>query len=301
MTASSRSRWRSSRSPTRRGALRNGVPREPAYTGSVPGGVARPCRRADGTRLRDAIAGNRVVIRHAVVASARDVLGYCEVAHRAGAGPRSGRPARRRRHGDRGASRARLDADRRRRARGVPADGARRDALAGASELVLAVEDVARATAGLVATVGSLSTDPGAGNVVPGKARTHARRPAFRGRFRLRRPTRSGRGASVSARAAGSTLEWRRCSIHRPSGLDPGLRSPRARGPRARVCPSGESPSGAGHDAACWPHLARRRCCSSAAPAVSVTTRPRGRVSEEDVAVAVDVLERFVTLLAERQ
>ncbi len=44
----------------------------------------------------------------------------------------------------------------------------RRDALAGASEMVLAVERVARETAGLVATVGQIHAKPGAVNVVAG-------------------------------------------------------------------------------------------------------------------------------------
>lgn len=44
----------------------------------------------------------------------------------------------------------------------------RRDALAAAAEMVLAIEDVGRSTNGLVATVGQISASPGAINVVPG-------------------------------------------------------------------------------------------------------------------------------------
>jgi allantoate deiminase len=47
---------------------------------------------------------------------------------------------------------------------------ARRDALAGAAATVVAVEAIARATAGLVATVGEMTIAPGAANVVPGAA-----------------------------------------------------------------------------------------------------------------------------------
>ena len=46
----------------------------------------------------------------------------------------------------------------------------RRDALCGAAEMVLATEDVARKNPGLVATVGRISAEPGAVNVVPGRA-----------------------------------------------------------------------------------------------------------------------------------
>jgi len=48
--------------------------------------------------------------------------------------------------------------------------GLRRDALAGASEFVLAAEALARQTPGLVATVGTLKALPGASNVIPGAA-----------------------------------------------------------------------------------------------------------------------------------
>jgi allantoate deiminase len=44
----------------------------------------------------------------------------------------------------------------------------RRDALAGAAEFVLVAEALARRTPGLMATVGSLETRPGAPNVIPG-------------------------------------------------------------------------------------------------------------------------------------
>jgi hydantoinase/carbamoylase family amidase len=46
---------------------------------------------------------------------------------------------------------------------------ARRDALAGAAELVTSVERRASTTTGLVATVGELHVRPGASNVIPGE------------------------------------------------------------------------------------------------------------------------------------
>ena len=45
----------------------------------------------------------------------------------------------------------------------------RRDALAGAAEWIVAVEQEANAKAGLVATVGRIEAEPGAGNVIPGR------------------------------------------------------------------------------------------------------------------------------------
>ncbi|WP_291424690.1 allantoate amidohydrolase [Deinococcus sp.] len=46
----------------------------------------------------------------------------------------------------------------------------RRDALAAAARFMVAAEDLARATPGLVATVGMVEARPGAGNVIPGAA-----------------------------------------------------------------------------------------------------------------------------------
>jgi len=46
----------------------------------------------------------------------------------------------------------------------------RRDALAAAAEWITGVEQLARSTDGLVATVGKIALEPNAGNVVPGKA-----------------------------------------------------------------------------------------------------------------------------------
>lgn len=49
--------------------------------------------------------------------------------------------------------------------------GLRRDALAGAAEWIALVESLAGKTPGLVATVGKLEVEPGAGNVIAGQAR----------------------------------------------------------------------------------------------------------------------------------
>ena len=45
----------------------------------------------------------------------------------------------------------------------------RRDALSAAAEFVLAVEAIARAMPGLVATVGQVNVQPGVSNVIPGQ------------------------------------------------------------------------------------------------------------------------------------
>ena len=47
----------------------------------------------------------------------------------------------------------------------------RRDPLPAAAEIVLAAEDLARQTSGLLATVGTIDVTPGASNVIPGQVR----------------------------------------------------------------------------------------------------------------------------------
>ena len=125
----------------------------------------------------------------------------------------------------------------------------RRDALAGAAEFILAAEALARRTAGLVATVGSLAVSPGAANVIPDGAvlTVDVRHPAD-GRRRaalafLRRTGREiagRRGLSFTMKvvqdadsvACSKALSARLAScVRRQQGASPAL------------------PSGAGHDA----------------------------------------------------
>jgi allantoate deiminase len=170
---------------------------------------------------------------------------------------------------------------------------ARHDALAAAAELVLTIEAVARATGGLVATAGRLAVEPGARNVIPGRAALtadvrHADDDARRAAVeRLR-----ARAHEIAAaRAVG--LEWREAAEVAAVAMDPGLTAALAAaagGPVARLT------SGAGHDAAMM---------ASIAPAAMLFVRCRRGISHHpdeaveaaDVAVAIDVLERFVHAL----
>jgi allantoate deiminase len=125
----------------------------------------------------------------------------------------------------------------------------RRDALAGASEFILAAEALARRTAGLVATVGCLDVSPGASNVIPGGAAltVDVRHPADARRRdavrRLRRKGREiakGRGLSFSMKVVqdGDTVA---CSGALSARLAASVRRQQGR--------SLSIPSGAGHDA----------------------------------------------------
>ena len=53
---------------------------------------------------------------------------------------------------------------------GTMVHGRRRDALAGAAEIILQIEKIGRETAGLFATVGNVQASPGLSNVISGRA-----------------------------------------------------------------------------------------------------------------------------------
>ncbi len=174
----------------------------------------------------------------------------------------------------------------------VPMAG-RRDALAAAAELVLAVEAAGRSADGLVATAGRLTVEPGARNVIPGAATLVAE---------VRHPDDDVRRAAVEhlrARAhsiAGERsvgLEWRETGEQPAVAMDAGLTAALADAVAAAGLPVERLGSGAGHDAA---------MLAAVTPAAMLFVRCRHGISHHpdeaveaaDVAAAIDVLERFV-------
>jgi len=174
----------------------------------------------------------------------------------------------------------------------LPMD-ARHDALAAAAEAVLAVERHGRAEPGLVATVGALSLSPNVGNVVPGEVRMlldmrHADDA-------VRRRTAEEVRADVDgiAAARGVDADWTTRYDTPAAVLDATLRGRLAAAVRDLGLPVRELVSGAGHDA-----VVLSRICPAAMLFVrcaeGISHDPRESVSAEDVAVALDVLERAV-------
>jgi hydantoinase/carbamoylase family amidase len=173
----------------------------------------------------------------------------------------------------------------------------RRDPLPAAAELVLAAELLARQTPGLLATVGAIDADPGASNVIPGRVTLS---------LDVRHPEdvlRANAVETLHARAVDIAvaraldLEWRVARDHPAVPCDPALISCLSRA----VAESGHTvlslPSGAGHDAVTMSAVVPVamlfvRCAGGIShhPAESVTT--------DDVAVAIDVLDRFLASLA---
>ena len=172
----------------------------------------------------------------------------------------------------------------------------RSDALAAAAEWMLAAESLAREQDGLVATVGRLTVEPGASNVIPGRAELsldlrHAD-DAVRGQAgdELRRK------AEAIAATRGVAVQWRAAQSAAVT-LSPELTERLAEAVGRAGRPVVRLPSGAGHDAVMLSRLT---------PAAMLFVRCRGGVSHnpaesvtlEDVAAAIDASVSFLELLA---
>jgi allantoate deiminase len=124
----------------------------------------------------------------------------------------------------------------------------RKDALAGAADFTLAVEKLARTTAGLVGTVGLLTVSPGAANVIPAEvvhtldvrhAKDGVRRAAL---------LKLGRVARRIAQERGLKVSWQRTQDNGAVACSPVLTAALQRSVKAVQGKSLSLVSGAGHD-----------------------------------------------------
>jgi allantoate deiminase len=173
----------------------------------------------------------------------------------------------------------------------------RRDAAVALAEFVVAVEEAGRTTPGLVATVGRLSAEPGAPNVIPGRAVASldvrhaddvARRQAL---------AELAERAAVIAARRGVDLAWEERMATPATAMDPELTELLASAVAEEGLEDVQLPSGAGHDAVALSALTGTamlfvRCAGG------ISHHPDESVDAADVAVAIDVLERFMRLLA---
>ncbi len=176
----------------------------------------------------------------------------------------------------------------------------RHDAFAGAAEIALLVEALARANPPAVATVGDCTVEPGAGNVIPGRATLELdlRAPEDGLRHRLLAELRYRAAAIAEERGLSVTLERR----HEVPAVRCDARLSRllAEAVEARGHPVLELPSGAGHDA---------MAIAAALPVAMLFVRCRGGVSHHpdelvtatDVEAALDVLLGFLERLGEAE
>jgi allantoate deiminase len=125
----------------------------------------------------------------------------------------------------------------------------RRDALASAAEWIVAVENLARRTADLVATVGFVEAKPGATNVIAGEARAtlDIRHASDRARTEARDEL-IRQAESIAARR-GVTVKWRTLLSQNAVALDPFLTGQIEQAIQRIRCEPHRMASGAGHDA----------------------------------------------------
>jgi allantoate deiminase len=124
----------------------------------------------------------------------------------------------------------------------------RRDALAAAARWTSFVERTARATPGVVATVGALHVHPGAVNVVPGEARASLDVRHADDAVRRAVTTRLRCAAEKIGAQRNVTVEWRQQLDQPAVACDPDLTAMLARAVQT-IAPVQRMTSGAGHDA----------------------------------------------------
>jgi allantoate deiminase len=177
--------------------------------------------------------------------------------------------------------------------------GRRRDALAGAAEMILAVERLIARTPEAVGTVGRIEVQPGAPNVIPGEARltVDLRAPGAAGPEPLRAMIETALEGIAAARGLAITITMR----HRAAGckMDGDLSDRLAAAIAAAGLPVTWLPSGAGHDA---------MAMAAVTPVAMLFVRcrrglshhPDEHVAEADLGVAAEILARFLLALPKR-
>jgi allantoate deiminase len=173
----------------------------------------------------------------------------------------------------------------------------RKDALVAASMFVQAVEGYAGSHNGLVATVGQLVVHPGAANVVPGEVTLSLDVRHSNNDDRLVASERLIKIAAEIANHRSIALTTNLISENPTVPCSPGPTAVLARAIESLGYPSLQLASGAGHDAAIMANLTEVamlfvRCKGG------ISHHPAESVTEDDVAIAIDVLGKFLDLQA---
>ena len=176
----------------------------------------------------------------------------------------------------------------------------RHDALCAAADLILAVETLAFEMDGLVATVGQIAAYPGASNVIPGEATLSLDIRHHEDSARESAIETLHRRAGQIAEKRGVGLLWQSLQDNPAVRCDGRLSGLLSRAIEACGQPVIALPSGAGHDGVMMSRLTPIamlfvRCAGG------ISHNPAESVRDDDVAVALDVLERFVRRLAEER
>lgn len=173
----------------------------------------------------------------------------------------------------------------------------RRDAAPAVAEMVLACEQLARATEGLLATVGRMDVRPGAPNVVAGTGIAFLDVRHAEDRVRAEAVASLRQTAEGIAAARRLELTWDVRLDNPAVAVDDALTARLAAAVSARGLPDVRLASGAGHDgvaiaALCPIAMLFVRCAGG------LSHHPAEAVSPEDAEVALDVLCTFARGLA---
>ena len=176
----------------------------------------------------------------------------------------------------------------------------RHDALAATAEWILAVENLAQRTPGVVATVGFVEAKPGATNVIPGEARATLDIRHASDRERTEALDKLIRQAESNAVRRGVTVKWRTLLAQHAVAMDPFLTEQIERAIQTAGCEPHRMASGAGHDAMI---LAEKN------PAAMIFLRTPGGISHDpsesvhldDVAKALECGQHLLAQLAASQ
>jgi len=176
----------------------------------------------------------------------------------------------------------------------------RHDALAATAEWILAVENLAQRTPGVVATVGFVEAKPGATNVIPGEARATLDIRHASDRERTEALDKLIRHAESNAVRRGVTVKWRTLLAQHAVAMDPFLTEQIERAIQTAGCEPHRMASGAGHDAMI---LAEKN------PAAMIFLRTPGGISHDpsesvhldDVAKALECGQHLLAQLAASQ
>ena len=168
----------------------------------------------------------------------------------------------------------------------------RRDALAAAAEWMHAVESLARQTEGLVATIGKISLEPNATNVIPGTADLSLDVRHISNRERLAAVDQCTRLAEEIAHRRNLTVEFVTKMNEQSVEMDPILTTSLATALESAGYPAKQMPSGAGHDAMVIAQLIPSAMLFLRTPG-GISHHPEETVLPEDLEAALKVAEHF--------
>lgn len=176
----------------------------------------------------------------------------------------------------------------------------RKDALAGAAEWIVAVENYAQHSPGLVATVGLVEAKPGATNVIASEARATLDLRCASDSARLKALEGLTRMASSIAARRGLSMKWRALLAQLSVPMDSFLVNQIEQAIRKAGCEPHRMASGAGHDAMILAEKVPSAMIFLRTPA-GISHDPAESVRVQDVACALECGMHLLEQLAGSQ